>query len=325
MRIALIACVALCLSLAASAQDVEGSHDHPALTRYPGSIIQWYSVENHHPYKVAVGPATGYRLIGEWIKTEGRLTRIYYTLEGGARTHTEVWMKYRKALVDAGFKILASGNHEKNSRGPEVGTRNWQEIVFAANPWKSDSRAANMLGGSSTSGGSGSIVAMKARAENTLYVTVSVYHFSDKNVSTLVDFLETGEAETSLIVADAEAIGKGIRENGRAVLDGVLFDTDQATLKPESKAALDQIATFLKEHAGGKFYVVGHTDSEGTLEHNQTLSENRAKAVVNALVNNYGIDAGRLEGYGVGPLAPVFTNASEGGREQNRRVELVER
>ncbi len=325
MRIALIACIALCLSLAAPAQDVEGSHDHPAVTRYPGSVIQWYTSENHRAYKVPVGPATGYRLIGDWIHAEGRLTRIYYALEGGKRTHGEVYQNYIKALRQAGFEILVSGVHEKNSRGPEVGTRNWQEIFFAANPWKNNSAANNMLSGSSTAGGSGSIIAKKERADNTLYVAVSVYHFSDKNVSTLVDVLETGEAATGLIVADAEAIGKGIRENGRAVLDGILFDTDRATLKPESKAALDQIATFLKEYAGGKYYVVGHTDSEGTLEHNQALSEKRAKAVVNALVNNYGIDAGRLEGYGVGPLVPVFTNATESGREQNRRVELVER
>jgi OOP family OmpA-OmpF porin len=274
---------------------------------------------------VPKGPATGYRLIGDWINAEGRLTRIYYTLEGGKRTHGEVYRNYMKALRDAGFDILASGVHEKNIRGPEVGTRNWQEIFFAANPWENNSPANSMLGGSSTAGGSGSIIAMKERAEDTLYVAVSVYHYSDKNVSTLVDVLETGNAETGLIVADAEAIGKGIKENGRVVLDGILFDTGKATLKDESKAALNQITLYLKEHSGGLFYVVGHTDSEGTLESNQTLSEDRAKAVVNALVKDFGIDTKRLAGYGVGPLVPVFTNASEGGREQNRRVELVER
>lgn len=325
MRSILLACTALALSLAATAQDVEGGHDHPVLTRYPDSVIRWYSVENHKAYKVPKGPATGYRLIGDWIETEGRLTRIYYTLEGEKRTHGEVYQNYMKALRDAGFDILASGLHEKNDRGPEVGTRNWQEIFFAANPWKNHSPANSMLGGSSTSGGSGSIIATKARADDTLYVAVSVYRFSDKNVSTLVEVLETGDAETGLIVADAKSIGKGIKGNGRVVLDGILFDTAQATLKAESKAALDQIALYLKEHSGGLFYVVGHTDSEGTLDSNQTLSENRAKAVVEALVKDYGIDAKRLAGFGVGPLVPMFNNASEGGREQNRRVELVER
>ncbi len=325
MRIALVACIAFALSVAVPAQDVEGSHDHPAVTRYPGSVIQWYTSENHLAYKVPAGPATGYRLIGDWIQTEGRLTRIYYALEGGKRTHGEVYQNYMKALREAGFDILASGLHEKNSRGPEVGTRNWQEIFFAANPWKNDSAANNMLSGSSTAGGSGSIIATKERADNTLYVAVSVYQFSDKNVSTLVDVLETGEAETGLIVADAEAIGKGIKEFGRVVLDGILFDTGKATLKEESAAALKEISVYLKAHAERLFYVVGHTDSEGTLEDNQTLSVNRAKAVVEALVKDYGIEPGRLEGHGVGPLVPVFTNATEGGREQNRRVELVER
>ncbi|MBL7645590.1 MAG: OmpA family protein [Candidatus Hydrogenedentes bacterium] len=325
MRTLCIACIALAISLVAPAQDMEGSHDHPAVTRYPGSVIQWYTSENHRAYKVPTGPATGYRLIGDCINTEGRLTRIYYALEGGKRTHGEVYRNYMKALREAGFEILASGLHEKNSRGPEVGTRNWQEIFFSANPWENDGAANNMLSGSSTAGGSGSIIAKKERADNTLYVAVSVYHFSNDNVSTLVDVLETGEAETGLIVADAAAIGKGIKEFGRVVLDGILFDTGKATLKAESAAALKEISAYLKAHPERQFYVVGHTDSEGTLEDNQTLSVNRAKAVVEALVKNYGIEPERLEGHGVGPLVPVFTNATEGGREQNRRVELVER
>jgi outer membrane protein OmpA-like peptidoglycan-associated protein len=104
-----------------------------------------------------------------------------------------------------------------------------------------------------------------------------------------------------------------------------VFDFDKATLKLESKAALDSIAQYLTDNPDKSFYVVGHTDSRGTFAYNNTLSSNRALAVADALKNDYAIASDRLESHGVGPLSPVFSNASDIGREINRRVELVEK
>jgi outer membrane protein OmpA-like peptidoglycan-associated protein len=109
------------------------------------------------------------------------------------------------------------------------------------------------------------------------------------------------------------------------VLDGIVFDFDKATLKPESKAALDAIADYLNANPNDNFYVVGHTDSKGTYAYNSKLSSDRARAVADALKKEYGIASARLDPYGVGPLAPVFSNVSDGARERNRRVELVEK
>lgn len=72
-------------------------------------------------------------------------------------------------------------------------------------------------------------------------------------------------------------------------------------------------------------YVVGHTDSQGTFAHNRSLSENRANAVVDELSANYGVARSRLEGHGVGPLAPQASNNDDSGRAKNRRVVLVAR
>ncbi|RPI09882.1 MAG: OmpA family protein, partial [Actinobacteria bacterium] len=104
---------------------------------------------------------------------------------------------------------------------------------------------------------------------------------------------------------------------------GINFDTNKAAVKPESKAALDEIAKLLKSDAALKLKVVGHTDMVGSVEANMTLSQARAEAVVQALVGQYGIAAARLKGYGVGSLAPVATNDTDEGRAKNRRVELV--
>jgi outer membrane protein OmpA-like peptidoglycan-associated protein len=131
--------------------------------------------------------------------------------------------------------------------------------------------------------------------------------------------------EGDMVVADAAALAQGIDRDGRVSVYGIFFDTDKSEIKPESKAALDEIAKFLRSRATLRVFVVGHTDMTATMQHNQTLSEARVRAVVNALVTSYGIAATRLEAHGVGPLSPVAANTTEAGRSKNRRVELVAR
>lgn len=94
-------------------------------------------------------------------------------------------------------------------------------------------------------------------------------------------------------------------------------------MKPESKAALDEIAKLLKLDPSLKLHVVGHTDNQGGLEPNFALSKARAQAVSNALQKDYSIAAARLSANGVSSLAPVASNADDAGRAKNRRVELV--
>jgi OOP family OmpA-OmpF porin len=117
--------------------------------------------------------------------------------------------------------------------------------------------------------------------------------------------------ETGLVTA--ESIGEGLKAEGRVVLDGILFDTDKATIKVESKPALDAIATFLRDHAALKAYIVGHTDGTGEFEHNMQLAKDRAAAVAAALVNDYQIAPERLAAHGVGSLSPARTNKTDAG------------
>ena len=116
-----------------------------------------------------------------------------------------------------------------------------------------------------------------------------------------------------------------IERTGRVAVYGIYFDTDSYTIKPESKPTLTAISELLKTNSRLNLYVVGHTDFTGNLDHNMELSQNRAQAVVDALVKDYGISAKRLIARGVGPLSPVSTNKTDEGKQLNRRVELVER
>jgi outer membrane protein OmpA-like peptidoglycan-associated protein len=318
---AFLAIIGFALTGAAAAQDVAGSADHPAVTRYPGAEIVWQDVQAFEPYAIAVGPVTGYRQIEDWVEAEGRATRTYYELSGDF-SHGEVHANYRIALEQEGFDILAQGLFSQSSQANEIGSRKWLGVQFARNALPPN--GILLLQGSSTSGGSGFVAGVKARAEGDLYIAVTTTQYSQDMVAIQIDVLEVEGLVGDQVAINADAIGDAIDEEGRVILTGLHFEHDTSVMTAESEPALEQIAAFLEARPDLRFYVVGHTDATGQLGYNQTLSGQRAEAVVQALISRYGIAGARLEGHGVGPLSPVFSNGSDAGRAQNRRVELVE-
>lgn len=120
----------------------------------------------------------------------------------------------------------------------------------------------------------------------------------------------------------AGELRKDLAANGRARLYGILFDTDSARIRPESLATLDEVTKLLTAEPGWQILIEGHTDASGAAAHNQTLSEQRAASVKDYLAGK-GIPAARLSTAGFGASNPVADNATELGRAQNRRVELV--
>jgi OmpA-OmpF porin, OOP family len=125
------------------------------------------------------------------------------------------------------------------------------------------------------------------------------------------------------VVANAAVMGNDINATGHVAIYGIYFDTGRSEIKPESDAALLEIAKLLKNKAALKLYVVGHTDSVGSFDANMKLSKDGADAVAKALSRKHGIAAARLKPYGVASLSPVASNDTEDGKAKNRRVELV--
>lgn len=105
-------------------------------------------------------------------------------------------------------------------------------------------------------------------------------------------------------------------------LGDVLFDTNKSELRPGAYFTIDKLAAFLAEYPERKALIEGFTDSTGTVEYNQRLSERRAESVRNALMAR-GIDAGRLMTRGYGVAFPVASNETAEGRQRNRRVEVI--
>ena len=115
-------------------------------------------------------------------------------------------------------------------------------------------------------------------------------------------------------------VAEPVPEVVRVELD-VKFDFDKAQVKPESYGDIQNLADFMNQYPQTTTVVEGHTDSVGTDAYNQKLSERRAAAVRQVLVNQYGVDAGRVNSVGYGESRPVADNATDAGRAVNRRVE----
>jgi outer membrane protein OmpA-like peptidoglycan-associated protein len=114
---------------------------------------------------------------------------------------------------------------------------------------------------------------------------------------------------------------KPIKSGEKIVLNNVFFEFDRADLKPESEVELNKTYEFLVNNPSVHIRIAGHTDNIGPDEYNMELSERRAEAVVNYLIEK-GISTDRLEYKGFGSSQPVADNATEDGRAKNRRTEL---
>lgn len=301
---------------AALASDIKGAKDHPVVSRYEGSEIIFYKQDTFNEYNLftdKVKSAGGAERNPSSVTVlEGRVTYLTYR-NPAERTTMEVFRNYQNALDDTGFEILFTCKNE------ECGGYRFNQAI---------TNNTNLIG---AQGDQRYLAAKLSRDDGDLYVSLYTAKANvgggpdHKRAITELRVIEVESMQENMVTVDADAMAKGISEEGRIALYGVLFDHDSATIKPESKATLDQIAMLLNDNPDLEIVVVGHTDNQGSLEYNMDLSKQRAKAVEAALVSDYGIAQNRLSAWGVGYLSPVASNRNDAGRAKNRRVELVER
>lgn len=129
---------------------------------------------------------------------------------------------------------------------------------------------------------------------------------------------ETEDLQQQIIELNARQTDRGLV----VTLGDVLFETGQYTIQGGNYSNLDKLAVFLNRYADRTVTIEGHTDSVGEASFNQALSQNRANAVRDFLVSN-GIASSRLTTLGQGEDAPIASNDSATGRQQNRRVEVI--
>ncbi|MFQ5582495.1 MAG: OmpA family protein [Mariprofundaceae bacterium] len=289
---------------AAHAGDVAGGKDYPMIGRFDGSNIAYYKAVDFDAYQFITGPVKAQGKVGQGETVEGRKIRIAYHMPEGT-TVVEASRNFEIKMKEAGFDIFYQCNAKECGRTAFTRTAEVLPMPgMLVDPWNFKYVAAK-----------------KSRAEGDIYATLLTSLYSGKTRAQLI-VVETKTMENKMV--DADKMAKAIAETGSIALYGIYFDTDKASVKPESKAALGEIAKLMNKQPALKLVVVGHTDNVGKLEYNMDLSRRRAQAVKQALVADYGIAESRLKAWGVGYLSPVATNQTEEGRAKNRRVALVE-
>ena len=142
-----------------------------------------------------------------------------------------------------------------------------------------------------------------------------------------LQILSIGTTDNDLILQDQEPLkdnySSKLKEDGAIVLDDLIYRSGSADLGPGPFESLSDLANFLKGTPSSSIILVGHSDAIGELRKNIELSRNRAQAVVDRLIKNYGIDQSRISAQGIGFLSPKTNNSTEKSRKKNRRVEAI--
>ncbi len=135
--------------------------------------------------------------------------------------------------------------------------------------------------------------------------------------------VDLDEVEIPRGIEMGPGVATDLDARGSAVLDDLVFASGAATLTKGDYPSLAAVAAWLQANPDATIALVGHTDASGSLAANIALSERRAEAVAQALVDLHGADPVRIAAEGVGFLAPRDTNQTEEGRQKNRRVEVI--
>jgi len=311
----------------AFAADVAGSKDPPGFKRFEGSEIIYYQTRSFDQYKLARDSAA---CCGQgWKKfdtVEGQITRVLYRVPQG-HTGLELLRNYERMLDQAGYtKNFELAPCDSSAMGDTNGSSSaWWANANVQQPIYGKDPACYFTAKGSKNGKDVNIAVMIAESQGNQwqppgYPAPVMIKLGEVLVG--VDVIVSEPVGDKMIQPKAEDMSKALADSGKVELYGIYFDTDKTDIKPESKPTLDEVAKLLKGDTALKLEVGGHTDNTGTSDHNMTLSEGRAKSVVQALVKTYGVDGGRLQAKGYGDTKPMVSNDTEDGRAKNRRVEL---
>ncbi|MES2950631.1 MAG: DUF4892 domain-containing protein [Pseudomonadota bacterium] len=316
-------------------KDLKGLTDPDGLKRYAGSVLTYRDDAAYDELKFPLGKVTSkddQAVAARSLDRSGQRTMLQYLTPAG-KSALEVVRNYQQDLKAAGYKPTFE------CAGDACGSADWIRQGYFVSTLVSGAYWSNIgdntpaaCGGGANVGdfryalldnpAIGSTVAVAAWRPGILSAYCDEPEYQ-KRTSVVVVKIDTKAREQAMEALSANEMGKSLDASGKVAVYGILFDTNKADIKPESRASLEQIGALLKQQARLKLHVVGHTDNVGTLPANIDLSKRRAEAVVAALASTYAITRDRLTANGVASLAPVASNGDEAGRAKNRRVELV--
>jgi OmpA-OmpF porin, OOP family len=298
----------------------EEEKDYPLVSRFEGSEMKYYKETKWGAYKLPVNDKGAL----DWDNPkvlEGKVIRIQYSTSIDNNSEY-VLQNYKAAFKKAGFSILIAIANEE--LGVSDRPHTWKDKYYVAGGYYNGLNNEKFGIGINFpiwKNNHSFIAAHGNKDGKDIYAII--YTVVDDNYTLLTqDIIEVEAVETGMV--SAENIAKGIQTDGHIAIYDILFETGKSDIKPESEAAIKNVADYMNANTDKKFNIVGHTDNVGDFNANMILSESRAKAILNTLVTKYTVKAEQLKAYGVSSLSPVATNTTEEGKAKNRRVDIVE-
>ena len=276
------------------------SADAAALTALTGAATAAGAKVGDVALKAPASPAAAAAMKAAATLADGRIT-----LEGTVATDA-----HKKALGDAAASVVGAANVSNNLlvqsdlAADQANVDGLVALISAMPP--------NLVSGESGFDGK----ALYAKGVYVSDATKAAFEAASSGVGVTPSLQARPEGSAD----DAAALQKQL--NDYVVANPIQFDSNQATLTPAANVIVDQVAVYAKKLAGVKIEVQGHTDNQGSAARNLTLSQNRAKAVVDALVSR-GVPADQLTAKGYGLTVPKVANDTPENKALNRRVEFA--
>lgn len=300
--------------------DIENSKDYPLVSRFEGSVIEFYKETKWGTYLLPVSEKGTIDWNGP-MSLEGKVIRIQYTVSADNNSEF-VLHNYKSAFKKAGFEVLIAIADEE--LGVSDRPHTWNDTYYVGGGYYNGLNNGKFGMGKGFPNWNNNHCFIASRGhESGKDIYAIIYAIVDENYTLITqDIIEVEAVETGLV--SAATITEDISATGHIAIYDIHFNADKANILPESAEALTTVADFLKANTDKHFIIVGHAAGVGDFDSGMKLSEERAKAIMDELVSKYGVNKDQLRSYGVGALCPVSSNNTGEGAAKNRRVEIVE-
>ncbi len=274
--------------------------DHPLFSRLADYEIHNCAIVDFDVWEFPKPERKEWSAPEDFLHLEGKIHAVSYRLKSGATplSGVQVVRNFQNAVQKDGGKVLGD----------------YSSAIFANLPKSAGKYLSESPGGISFEACTAMLL-NKGGSDFRIFVCASEA-YQDYMVVTV-------EQQAMKQEVSVKELEKKMDKDGFLTFY-INFDTNKALIKPESAAAVEQIAALLKGAPALQVSIEGHTDNIGTPEKNKTLSEARARAVMDAVAGK-GVAANRMNAVGRGQEAPIADNRQEEGRALNRRVEVVKK
>lgn len=280
---------------------------------FPGvSLLSHEESESATSYSLPVSPWLGTG--AEMLVTEGALSRSVWQVEDYSGSSTQLMAHLRAQLEASGYEAVFAC---------DATLCGGFDFRFAMDVTPEPAMHVDL-------GDYSYLVVRATVGEDTDYIGLLTSRGGQRGYVHMVRISPAEMAPVDVAVSTRSPSGDemaDLRENldayGTATLADLEFATGSSTLSDQDYPSLMDLAGYLADHPDTRVILVGHTDAEGSLTGNIALSRSRAEAVRSFLIDHLGAEPVQLAAEGVGYLAPRGNNASDEGRQQNRRVEVV--